>query len=232
MTGENILQLAKKHLRERYILGAQVPKNNAAWKGPWDCAEFVTWIIFQISGKLYGCNNNLGNPALADAYTGYWRDNAEKTGKIITIQQAIRIPGAAILRVPAIGLTGHIVISDGKGGTVEAHSHIDGVIQSVVNGRRWDFGILVPWINYDQLQPIEYISPDYIIYRYTLPKMVGPKVGQIQKALKAAGFNPNGIDNVFGPDTLKAVEAFQQANNLVVDGEVGRDTAKALGIVL
>jgi len=232
MTGENILQLAKKHLGERYILGAQVPKNNAAWKGPWDCAEFVTWIVFQISGKLYGCNNNLGNPALADAYTGYWRDNAEKTGKIITIQQAIRIPGAAILRVPAIGLTGHIVISDGKGGTVEAHSHIDGVIQSVVNGRRWDFGILVPWINYDQLQPTEYISPDYIIYRYTLPKMVGPKVGQIQKALKAAGFNPNGIDNVFGPDTLKAVEAFQQANNLVVDGEVGRDTAKALGIVL
>ena len=96
MTGENILQLAKKHPGEHYILGAQVPKNNASLKGSRDCAAFITWIIFQISAKLYGCNNNLRNPALADSLTGYWRDNAEKTGKIIAIQQAIKIPVAAI----------------------------------------------------------------------------------------------------------------------------------------
>lgn len=232
MTGQQILDLGNKHIGERYVLGSQVPKNDSSWKGPWDCAEFVSWIIFQISGRLYGCNNNLGNPALADAYTGYWRNDAETTGKIITIQQAIKTPGAAILRVPAVGLSGHIVISDGKGGTVEAHSHIDGVIRSVVNRRRWDFGILVPWFDYVTKKQVKYIAPDYTIYRYTLPKMVGPKVGQIQKALKAAGFDPNGIDNIFGPDTLKAVEAFQQANHLVVDGEVGRQTATALGIKL
>ena len=62
--------------------------------------------------------------------------------------------------------------------------------------------------------------------------MVAPAVGKIQKALKAAGFDPKGIDNVFGTDTLKAVEAFQQAHDLVVDGEVGNDTAAALGIQL
>jgi len=230
MTGQEILSLARQHLGEPYILGSQVPKNDASWHGPWDCAEFVTWVVFQISGKLYGCNNNLGNPALADAYTGYWRDNAEKTGKIITIQQAIRTPGAAILRVPAIGLSGHIVISDGQGGTVEAHSHVDGVIKSVVNGRRWDFGILVPWFNYQQQQQVKYVSPDFTIYRYTLPRMVSAKVGQIQRALKAAGFDPIRIDNIFGPDTLKAVEAFQQAHNLVVDGEVGPETGKVLGV--
>jgi len=61
---------------------------------------------------------------------------------------------------------------------------------------------------------------------------VGPKIGQIQKALKAAGFDPHGIDNIFGAETLKAVEAFQQAHDLVVDGEVGNETAKALGINL
>lgn len=232
MTGQQIFDLGNKHIGEPYILGSQVPKNNSAWKGPWDCAEFVSWIIFQISGKLYGCNNDLGNPALADAYTGYWRNNSENTGKIITIQQAIKTPGAAILRVPAIGLSGHIVISDGNGGTVEAHSHVDGVIKSVVNGRRWDFGILVPWFDYATEKPVKYVAPDYTIYRYTLPKMVGPVVGQIQKALKTAGFDPNGIDNIFGPATLKAVEAFQQANQLVVDGEVGRQTATALGIQL
>ncbi|MEO9144167.1 MAG: peptidoglycan-binding domain-containing protein [Ginsengibacter sp.] len=232
MTGKEILNLGNKHLGEPYILGSQVPKNNKSWKGPWDCAEFLSWIIFQVSGKLYGCNNDLGNPAVADAYTGYWRNDAERIGKIITVQQATRTPGAAILRVPAVGLTGHIVISNGKGGTVEAHSHVDGVINSVVNGRRWDFGILVPWINYSLQPTINYVPPDYTIYRYTLPKMVGAKIGQIQRALKAAGFDPHGIDNIFGPDTLKAVEAFQQANHLVVDGEVGHNTAKDLGITL
>ena len=232
MTGNEILNLGNKHIGEKYILGSQVPKNNKSWKGPWDCAEFVTWIIFQISGKLYGCNNDLGNPAVADAYTGYWRNDAEIKGKIITVEQAAKTPGAAILRVPAVGLTGHIVISDGGGGTVEAHSHVDGVINSVVNGRRWDFGILVPWIDYQSQPTVQYIPPDYTIYRYTLPSMVGSKVGQIQRALKTAGFDPHGIDNIFGPGTLKAVEAFQQSNNLVVDGEVGRDTAKVLGINL
>ena len=232
MTGNEIINLGNKHIGEKYILGSQVPKNNKSWKGPWDCAEFVTWIIFQLSGTLYGCNNDLGSPAVADAYTGYWRNDAEIKGKIITVDQAAKTPGAAILRVPAVGLTGHIVISDGNGGTVEAHSHVAGVINSVVNGRRWDFGILVPGFSYDQQPTVKYIPPDYTMYRYTLPEMVGSKIGQIQRALKAAGFDPHGIDNIFGPATLKAVEAFQQANDLVVDGEVGRDTAEALGINL
>jgi N-acetylmuramoyl-L-alanine amidase len=232
MTGQQMLELARTHIGEAYILGAAVPKNNAKWKGPWDCAEFLSWLVFQVSGKLYGCNNNLGDPARADAYTGYWRDNAEAIGNIISIEQAMKIPGAAILRVAAVGISGHIVLSDGKGGTVEAHSRADGVIASVVNGRRWDHGILVPWINYSPQTSIGYKAPRGIIYRYTLPMMISLKVGKIQKALTAAGFDTNGIDNIFGTDTLSAVEAFQQANNLVVDGEVGNDTAKALGIKL
>lgn len=232
MTGQDILSLGNNHVGESYILGSQVPKDNKSYKGPWDCAEFLSWLVFQVSGKLYGCNNDMGNPATADAYTGYWRNDAETKGKIITIEQAARTPGAAILRVPAVGLIGHIVVSDGNGGTVEAHSHADGVIKSVINGRRWDFGILVPWIDYSQQPTVNYVSPDYTIYRYTLPRMVGPMVARIQRALKAAGFDPNGIDSIFGTDTLKAVEAFQQTNHLVVDGEVGHDTATALGINL
>lgn len=230
MTGQQILDLGNDHLRETYILGAAVPKNNASWKGPWDCAEFVSWIVFQLSGRLYGCNNNLGNPATADAYTGYWRDNAEKLGKIITFQEAMGIPGAAILRVAAEDIAGHIVISDGEGGTVEARSHADGVVNARINNRRWDFGILVPWCEYAPSKFIPYTPPSHSIYRYTKPMMISSNVGKIQKALQNAGFNPNGIDNIFGLDTLKAIEAFQQANNLVVDGEVGKDTAEALGV--
>jgi hypothetical protein len=232
MTGQQILDKAIPHIGETYILGTLVPKNDASWKGPWDCAEFVSWVVYQVTGKLYGCNNNLGDPAKADAYTGYWRDNAQSMGKIISIEDAIKIPGAAILRVAAVGTVGHIVISNGKGGTVEAHSHADGVIISVVNGRRWDYGILVPWIDYTTLPDTIYVPPAYIIYRYTNPMMISPAVGKIQQALTNAGFNTFGIDNVFGQATLNAVEAFQAAKNLVVDGEVGKDTAEALGISL
>lgn len=66
MTGTELLTLGNEHVGEPYILGAQVPKDDAGWKGPWDCAEFASWIVFQVSGKLYGCNNNMGNPARAD----------------------------------------------------------------------------------------------------------------------------------------------------------------------
>ncbi|HVU55337.1 MAG TPA: peptidoglycan-binding domain-containing protein [Puia sp.] len=232
MTGQQILDKAKPHIGEPYILGSLVPKNDPNWRGPWDCAEFVSWVVYQVSGKLYGCNNNLGDPARADAYTGYWRDNAETMGKIISIEEAVKTPGAAILRAAATGTIGHIVISNGQGGTVEAHSHADGVIASVVNGRRWDYGILVPWIEYASAQDTPYTPPNYTIYRYTQPMMISPVIGKIQTALTSAGFPTGGVDNVFGPNTLKAVEAFQAVKNLVVDGEVGKDTAAALGIAL
>jgi len=179
---------------------------------------------------LYGCHNNAANPARADAYTGYWRNDAERLGRIITVREAAGIPGAAILRAAASGRIGHIVISAGNGKTVEAHSTSTGVINADLNGRRWDYGILVPWINNGQSQPFAFSGPDHTIYRYSQPMMVSSKIGLIQKALNSAGFDTNGVDNVFGLNTLKAVEAFQEANGLVVDGEVGRKTATALGL--
>src|SRR5665213_1902096 len=99
MTGENLLQLAKKLPGEHYILGAKVPKSNTSWKGPWDCTEFITWIIFRISGKLYGCNNNLENPALANTYAVYWRDNAAaNNGCIPNCRRLVETPTGAFRR--------------------------------------------------------------------------------------------------------------------------------------
>ncbi len=40
-TGEKVLQIARQHMGEKYVLGVLVPKNNAGWTGPWDCAEFA-----------------------------------------------------------------------------------------------------------------------------------------------------------------------------------------------
>jgi hypothetical protein len=228
--GEQLVDLAATRVGDQYILGSSVPKNNPSWHGPWDCAEFVSWVVFQITGKLYGCNNDNGNPAKVDAYTGYFGSDAKNIGKTIAVSDAVGIPGAIILRYPAPG--GHVVVSDGKGGTVEAHSHNDGVIKSVVSGRRWDIGILIPWVTYLQNAPVSASPPSTIIYRLTDPFMRGDKVAEIQRKLTAAGFDTFGIDSIYGHNTAQAVLDYQNKNGLLPDGEVGPKTAASLGITV
>ena len=128
-TGEEIVRIAETRKGDPYVLGSPVPKNNSQYRGPWDCAEFASWCVFQVSQKLYGCEDDSANPAKADAYTGFWSRDADRVGKKISLEEAARTPGALVLRVPQANLTGHIVISDGAGGTIEAHSSADGVIK-------------------------------------------------------------------------------------------------------
>lgn len=231
-TGNGLVSLARKHIGERYVLGTLVPKDNGSWKGPWDCAEFFSWVVFQASGILYGCNRDFGDPATADAYTGFCDRDAKTLGQVISLDAAARTPGAAVLRVPPPGSIGHIVFSDGNGGTIEAHGSADGVIASTLAERRWDMGILVPGINYTQRAVVTVTGPSTVVYRLATPMMTGPVVKSIQQALKAKGFNPGTIDGEFGPHTQAAVVAFQLSNGLAGDGEVGAVTAAALKITL
>jgi N-acetyl-anhydromuramyl-L-alanine amidase AmpD len=59
--------------------------------------------------------------------------------------------------------------------------------------------------------------------------MRGADVLAVQKALKAAGFNPGALDGIFGKQTQAAVIAFQKAKKLTPDGIVGKQTCTALG---
>jgi len=56
----------------------------------------------------------------------------------------------------------------------------------------------------------------------------GPLVLALQQRLKDLGFDPKGIDGFFGPGTVAAVRAFQQARGLSIDGNVGPNTSAAL----
>jgi N-acetylmuramoyl-L-alanine amidase len=232
MAGERILDIAAEHVGENYIFGAFAPKNNANWRGPWDCAEFVSWCVYQASGILYGCNNNTFNPSVADAYTGYWARDVVGLGTAISITDAARRPGAALLRIPVTGRVGHIAISDGNGGTVEAHSRNRGVIRHVIAGRRWDRGVLVPGIQYHANAHTPVLGPAPTVFRVTSPFMRGNEIERIQEVLKAKGFDPGTIDGVFGPLTEAAVIAFQRTVGIVADGEVGPQTLEALELVL
>jgi hypothetical protein len=57
----------------------------------------------------------------------------------------------------------------------------------------------------------------------------GDEVKQIQQQLVNAGFDPKGIDGIFGPNTQAAVTAYQKAKGLTIDGIVGEETLGSLG---
>jgi Putative peptidoglycan binding domain len=229
-TGNDIIDLARGHIGESYVLGARAPMSNSGWKGPWDCAEFSSWCLYHVTGILFGVEPR-NDPILADAYTGYWAQQAKEAGAIIPLDQAASVAGAFVLREPATGRTGHIVISDGKGGTIEAHSSNQGVIASILGGRRWDYGIMVPGIRYfSAIIPVEVAPPPAGILRLTNPMMRSEEVQKLQKILAKKGFNPGAIDGVFGPQTEAALADFQEQQGLLVDGELGPVSRMALGI--
>ena len=58
----------------------------------------------------------------------------------------------------------------------------------------------------------------------------GEMVRKIQQKLKNWGYYKGSVDGIFGTQTKEAVKYFQRKNGLTVDGIVGKNTLKALGI--
>ena len=227
--GTDLLDVAGRHLGEKYVLGAPVPKDNPYWRGPWDGSEFVSWCVFQVSGRLYGCaQKDAGPAATAKAYVGAWGDDSRRLGMVITVFQAARTPGAVVLRYPQNAANGHLALSDGNGGTIEAMGRSFGVCRGFLDGRRWDTGVLVPWIDYSQTGSVAAPTRPQILLKLG---DAGSDVRDLQQQLIGAGFSPGDIDGVFGPHTQAAVIAFQLESGLVPDGEAGPKTLETLAIV-
>ncbi|MBN8991192.1 MAG: peptidoglycan-binding protein [Rhizobiales bacterium] len=230
-SGAGLVLRARKHIGEPYV-NTQVPKDDPDWHGPWDCAEFVSWLVYQEAGILYGCVDDHAAPAKADAYTGAWKADLERLGKRVSVEEAAATVGGIVLRYPpGPGKMGHIAVCDGQGGTIEAKGRRYGVVADSVQGRVWDTGILLPNFSYDASVPIK-VTPPAIVYDVAAPNMDKAVVTQIQQALAAKGFDPGLIDGDYGPNTQAAVLQFQEAEGMVVDGAVGPETAAALGVSL
>jgi hypothetical protein len=78
------------------------------------------------------------------------------------------------------------------------------------------------WISFSALR--------WVSYPGTLVKSGshGPFVEEVQFQLNQLGYNCGSVDGVFGTKTLHAVQAFQKAHHLTVDGVVGPATWGAL----
>src|SRR5690606_32798179 len=98
-TVAQLLNLALEHIGEEYRFGAVAPKGNPHWQGPWDCAEFTSWCVYQVTRQLFGCRPVTGSPDDADAYTGFWAEDARKKRCVISVGQAAATPGAFLLRL-------------------------------------------------------------------------------------------------------------------------------------
>lgn len=71
--------------------------------------------------------------------------------------------------------------------------------------------------------------PDQSLTRTVLSRGdIGEDVKAVQQKLTDLGFNPGPIDGIFGPLTLDAVQRFQRAAGITVDGFVGPITQSAL----
>jgi cell wall-associated NlpC family hydrolase len=230
-TGKDLVKLGDRHLGEEYLLGAFAPKDNPNWKGPWDCAEFASWLLFQCAGLLIGCVDNSKSPSAADAYSGAWMRDAAASHNPISLGLAKATSGAVLIRKPASGGIGHVAISRGDGSTIEAHSAKRGVTNDKVDGRRWDIAMLLPGLDYpDTLSESIFSPPSTLVLRLTMPPMRGKLVKDAQQALKRENIDPGLIDGVYGPHTEAAVRAFQLRNGLVPDGELGPQTRALLGL--
>src|SRR5262245_23581761 len=219
-TGAGLLRRALEHVGEQYV-NIQIPKDDPNWKGPWDCAEFVSWLVYQETGILYGCVDDNAEPSKADAFTGAWQTDVERRGIRVSVDKAAATVGGIVLRYPPPGGMGHIALCDGKGGTVEAKGRKYGVVTDTVHDRGWHTGVLMPGIKYDSVTEETRVRPPVDLYARNAPNMDEAIVIQIQKALASKGFSPGDIDGDFGPDTEAAVVAFQLADGLVADGTVG-----------
>lgn len=154
-TGQDLLDLAESRINADYLYGANVNLDDPNWGlpgsgQPFDCAEFCTWDAKQITGKLYGCLDAESDDP--DPWTGAWYSDLKHKRVIgISVVQAIKTPGAILLRYGVPGMSRHIAFSDGKGGTIEARGTTYGVCRASAYGRGWNVGILIPDVEYKEV---------------------------------------------------------------------------------
>lgn len=118
----------------------------------------------------------------------------------------------------------HVGVYMGDGAVVHAKGRGDGVVREALSKTGWNrFGRLKCWG--DTQAEAVYTR---LIKRVDKPYLCGDDVRAVQQKLEEKGYDTGGVDGVYGPNTQKAVKAYQQAQGLETDGIVGPKTWAAL----
>lgn len=237
--GKSLVELCKTKIGQEYVFGARVPLNDHEWSGPWDCAELCSWGVFQACEIIYGCTDNEVKPEKGEAYTGSWKRDMRNLGIEISVQEALKTPGAMLLK--RSGSSGHIAVSLGDGGgTVEAKGRKYGVVSDVAHGRTWNYGVLVPSIEYST-NSVDLLNPNYSEY-------IPPKNLQNVAAVNSSGQNreiisyiqsrllekgylaEDQISGVYDDFTEVVVRDMQIRAGITPNGELDSETSVLLGL--
>ena len=140
-------------------------------------------------------------------------------------------------------LQGHVGVYIGEGKAIECTTAGTGNVQITavsnigqitgLRSRKWTTHSKLPFIVYNATEGSnsnDKPKVDYSHYPVLKKGSTGQYVKILQQLLVDKGYNPNGIDGIFGNGCLKAVKEFQKNNTdingkkLVVDGYVGQKT--------
>jgi len=140
-TARELVKVLLPCVGQKYVFGAAVPKENMNWIGPWDCAEFVAWGIYQVSGQLIGCRVDTAPNGVRyhNSYTGYFAEDLPSYAEEITADEAANQIGTIALRRPASKRVGHIAVCRGANRSIEAYDTQHGVISTdfIGTNRGW-----------------------------------------------------------------------------------------------
>ena len=91
-------------------------------------------------------------------------------------------------------------------------------------GKWTEYGLLTKWVQYGNI-PTPAPTPSV---RDLQKGCTGEDVKKAQSSLLSKGYDPQGIDGIFGNNTEKATKNFQKANGLKDDGIIGPKTREKL----
>jgi cell wall-associated NlpC family hydrolase len=132
---QQFLNTAVAQSGDQYVFGAETKLNDPN-PSRFDCSELVEWASHQAGVKVPD---------------GAWNQFTylNKGGSTMSVEQAIRTPGALLFSFSSDPLTGqpkaaHVAISLGNGKTIEAKGSEYGVGSWEANSRRFEYAAMIP----------------------------------------------------------------------------------------
>lgn len=152
-----------------------------------------------------------------------------------------RVPGLAVFKgstASKITHVGYLVSPVEKGKpegdwyVIEAKGVMYGVVKTKLNSGKWNFwGYMTKYFDYSgAVEDVDIKVTEELGHRTLKRGCKGWDVKELQKILIEVGYKlpEYGADGDFGEETEKVVKAYQKANNLTVDGIVGKQTLAVL----